>query len=95
MTLGYNRLLYTREYVRGFATALRQARDDLHEMDARHRRELEELWHELDKARAEFAELRTLALLRDRANVEVFKLYRERDILRAERTERDWARPLH
>ena len=88
------RLLYHPEYVRAFADALREARADLHEMHSRHVAEVAALRRELDEVRAAFDELRTVSLARQRAEVELRGLYRERAIVRARAAERDPAAPL-
>ena len=88
-------LLYSREYVRGFANALREARADLHELHAKHLYELGELQRELAEVRGAYNLLRAVTLRRQGAEAEVRELCRERDIVRARAAERDWARPLH
>jgi hypothetical protein len=59
------RILYSPQYVAGFASTLATARSDLHTMSVSHRREMIELNREVEKLRREVAELRALAGLRD------------------------------
>jgi len=88
------RLLYSPQYVRGFANALREARSDLHDMHFKHLCELADLRRELDECRAALNELRAATLARQRAEAELAGLYREREIARALAAERDLATSL-
>jgi hypothetical protein len=55
---------------------------------------MDRLNRELDQCRAEFDELRAMVLARHRLDAELVGLYRERDIQRAQATERDPLIPL-
>jgi hypothetical protein len=92
---GSRRLLYTPQYVAGFARALREARADLDAMHAKHLYEMDELRRELDEVRDAFNQLRAAVTRREQADVEVCALYRERDIVRAKAAERDPTTLLH
>src|SRR5262245_20910130 len=70
------RLLYSPDYVRGFANALREARDDLDDMHCRHVAAMADLHRELDQCRAEFNQLRAAVLARQHADAELAGLYR-------------------
>jgi hypothetical protein len=88
------RILYHPQYVRGFANALREARNDLHDMHFKHLCELADLRCELDECRAALNELRAATLARQHAEAELASLHRERAIARARAAERDPAVPL-
>jgi hypothetical protein len=89
--MGHNgrRVLYPPGYVIGFAHALRQARCDLAELHDRHLAEMDNLNRELDACRREFDELRAMVLARHRLDAELVGLYRERELQRATRAQRD------
>jgi Skp family chaperone for outer membrane proteins len=91
---GGRKLLYSPQYIAGFARAYREARRDLDDMHHKHLTEMAALRRELDSARAEFEELRDAVLSRQRAEQELTGLYRERAIQRAQAVERDPAQPL-
>jgi hypothetical protein len=59
------RILYSPQYVAGFASALVTARADLHSMSASHRRDYAILCKQIETLRAEIVELRKLAGVRD------------------------------
>jgi len=88
-----NRLLYSAERVHAL---LGQVRDQmraemrvlLREMDAQHRAEVAVL-------RAEFDNLRAVSLARSKAELELGELYRQRDLERAAKAERDPTVPLN
>ena len=88
------RVLYTADYIQGYRNALRQAREDLQDMHFKHLCDMANLHRELDKARAEFNELRAVVLARQRADSELATLYREAAIVRARAAERDPSVPL-
>src|SRR5262245_63341621 len=92
------RVLLHPSYIRGFANALREARNDLHDMFFKHACEVADLRRELDALRAELAtlrELRAAVLARQHAEAELASLYRDRAIARARTAERDPALPLN
>jgi hypothetical protein len=86
------RVLYSPQFVAGYADALRTARADLHDMSFRHACELADLRAEVAELRAVFRDVVTS--LRERADEEVTALRRQLMIALA-RLERDPARPLH
>jgi len=88
------RLLYSPDYVRGFANALREARDDLDDMHCRHVAAMADLHRELDQCRAEFNQLRAAVLARQHADAELAGLYRARSIQQALAAARDESKPL-
>jgi len=88
------RVLYSPQYVRGFAVALREARADLHDMHFKHLCELADLHRELDKCRAELDALKDIVRRRVAAEAELAALRRERELMRALSAERDPALPL-
>jgi len=55
---GGRKLLYSPQYIAGFARAYREARRDLDDMHAKQLREMAQLRRELDETRAEFDELK-------------------------------------
>jgi len=96
-------LLYDERCVRLLFAKLR---DELREMDERrvaelramgekHVAELTRVRAELDAVRAAFDELRSISLARQKAEVELASLYRERAIARARAAERDITQPLN
>ena len=79
-------VLYTPQFVAGFAHALREARADLHDQHFKHLCEMGDLLRELAALRAEVEHLRELnavVLARHRAEAELAGLYRERSIQQA------------
>jgi hypothetical protein len=86
------RVLYTQERVGALFARMRQ---ELEDMDARHRAELQRLYAELAKVRAEHEELRSLAIARSKLDGEIAELHRLRDIGRAKLAQRDPATPLN
>jgi hypothetical protein len=90
-------VLYTPQFVAGFAHALREARADLHDQHFKHLCELADLQRELEALRAEVAQLRELraaVLARQHADAELAGLYRERSIQQALAATRDESKPL-
>jgi len=86
------RLLLSPQYVQGFRVALREARNELHEMFFRHACEVNDLRREVDALRAELdhlRELRAAVLARQKAEHALAALHRERAIARARAVERD------
>jgi len=92
MTRDRRRILYTEGRVRQMFGKMRA---ELHEMHERHIAELARLREELDQARAQFEELRSISLARSRAEVELSELRRLREIGRARVAPRDPLRPLN
>jgi hypothetical protein len=85
-------LLYSPQFVAGFASALREARTDLHEMRLRHLCELAELQGEVAALRE--VVLMVIGILSQQTEVDLAKLQRELETVFA-RFERDPARRLH
>jgi len=92
MRNGGRRLLYTEERVRALFARMRE---ELHELADRHAAQVAALRAELDEVRAQFDELRSISLARQKAEAELRELYRERAIQRARAAERDASTPLH
>jgi hypothetical protein len=89
------RVLYSSQYVAGFAAALKQAREDLKAMNFRHQCAHDDLMRELDKCRAELDELWALVLMRQEADPQLTALYRERKIRSAAAAQCGLARRLN
>jgi hypothetical protein len=86
------RLFYSPGYVEGFRSALREARDDLHDMHCRHLDQLAAVRAEVAELRSIFADVVTV--LRMQAEADVSDLRRRLELALA-RLERDPRRPLH
>ena len=86
------KLVYTPERVHAMFARMRS---ELREIADRHAAEVESLRCELDEVRAQFDELRSVSLARQRAEAELRELYRDRAIARARAAERDPALPLN
>jgi len=86
------RVLYDEARVRQMFGRMRE---ELHEMAARHVSEVAALRQELDQVRAQFDELRSISLARQRAEAKLAALYRERSIARARAAQRDPGQPLN
>jgi hypothetical protein len=80
------RPLYTEERVRMMFARMR---GDLHAQHLRHLSEMIDLRRELERVRAAYNELRNAVLARQRGDAELAELYREREIERAQLTQRD------
>jgi hypothetical protein len=80
------RILYTPERVHAVFARMRE---ELHELADRHAAQVAALRAELDEVRAQFDELRSISLVRQRVEAELASLYREREIARARTAERD------
>jgi hypothetical protein len=85
-------VLYSEEVVRRLFARMRQ---ELADLDARHRAQLQRLYAELAEVCREHAELRAVSLARSKAEIELAELRRLRDIGRARAAERDPAQPLN
>jgi hypothetical protein len=72
------RLLYTPQYVAGFARALREARADLDAQHRRHLSDLADLRRELDLVRTEYTALRNAVIEREKAEANLVLLQRDR-----------------
>jgi hypothetical protein len=83
------RLLYSPAYVEGYRRALQEAHADLADMSFKSACRHADLMRELDKCRAELDELRAMVLARHRLDAELVGLYRERELQRATRAQRD------
>jgi hypothetical protein len=82
------RVLYSADRVHAMFARMR---DELNDVAERHAAEVARLRAELDDVRAQFDELRSVSLARQRAHAELASLYRERSIARAQTAERDFA----
>jgi hypothetical protein len=89
------RVLDSPQYIEGFRDALREARADLDKMHQRHAIELGRLYGELERVRSALDELRSVALAREKATVELAELRRLREISKANMVQRDISTPLH
>jgi hypothetical protein len=90
-----NRIVYSPQYVKGFADALREARNDLQDMHFKHLCQLAKLRNELEEVKQAYAELREI--VHDachNAEQGLTKLYRERAIAVAKAVERDGSTSL-
>ena len=72
------RLLYTPQYVAGFARALREARADLDAQHRRHLSDMADLRRELDLVRTEYTALRNAVIEREKAEANLVLLQRDR-----------------
>ena len=86
------RLLYSSQFVRGFAVALREAKADLHKMHFKHLCELADLKKEIGELREVM--LLVTSTLRQQSEADVATLRRQLETALA-RIERDPAKPLH
>ena len=85
------KVLYSPQFVLGFARALREARADLRSLHSAHLSQLADLKREIDGMRAELDQLRELRAVtraRIKAESDLRALYREREIARAKAAER-------
>ena len=73
------KLLYVPACVEAYRRALQQAREDLHEMDLKHRAAMADLYAELDQCRCEIEKLKDIVRERHAAEQRVALLQRDRD----------------
>jgi hypothetical protein len=95
LMLRNNRLVYHPRYIEACRATLDVARADLAALARQHQCEIADLRRELNEVRALYDELCAAVRARQLAESELARLYREREIARAERTTRDPAAPLN
>ena len=84
-----------RPHIDAYRAALAECRADLSAMNFRHECAMADLQKRLAETRAEFDQLKAVVRVRQRAEKELAGLYRERELMRALRAERDPALPLN
>ena len=84
-----------RPHIDAYRAALAECRSDLGAMHFAYECRMADLHRELDTCRSELDELKGAIRARQRAEQELAGLYRERELMRALRAERDPALPLN